>query len=154
MTWGERESALLDKKRGALSASSIEETPRGGKSLEQESSSVTETKAAQTGINVPEPNVAGDGSSERTAEISSPMKGYVISISGKRRVRRLHYVVRCHSIPGLDYLEYECHEEEQPQDTLHNDYCHPCWRTGPPVTRGEDSVVIESESSSTDSGSD
>ena len=71
MTWEERESALLGKKRRALSASSSEETPRGVKSLGQKSNSVAGIKAVQTETNVLEPNVAGDGSSERTAEISS-----------------------------------------------------------------------------------
>ena len=88
------------------------------------SNSTAVTKSVQTGVIVPEPNEAGDGLTERQWKGTSSGKGYVVSISGKRKVRRLHYVGLCHRVPGLDFPDYECYDDEQPRDTLYDDYCH------------------------------
>ena len=129
-------------------------TADGRTSVGPEPSGTIASKIAQTGAIVPEPNEAGYELTERQVRDTASVKGYVVSVSGKRKVRRLHYVGRCHRIPGVDFLDYECHYEEQPLDTSYDDYCHQCWRTGPLASRGDDSVVTESELSSAGAESD
>ena len=150
LTWEQREPSLLSSKRVREDAEPVSVVAAGHK----ESSLTDDVKnsSVQTGVEVLEPRVAGHLASERTdGEVATP-KGYVTSISGKRRLRRLHYVGQCHRLPGVDYLEFETHGEKQPHATLYDDYCRQCWRSGPPQT-GEDSVATESESSSSSASS-
>ena len=150
-TTEQREAALLERKRWLVDG------PRKAVSKDEQlliaprQSSEAATKIAETAMAMPEPSAAGVGQAERSSNGVASVRGYVISISGKRRVRRLQFVGLCHRLPGLDFLDYECHDDELPAGGLYDDYCHQCWRTGPPVQRGEDSVVTESESSSTGS---
>ena len=81
----------------------------------------------------------------------SPKEGYVVSISGKKKLRRLHFRGACHRIPGSDYLDFEDYGHKQPKETHYDDYCHQCWGDGNPVDAGVDSVHTESESSSSGS---
>ena len=154
MTWEQRESALIAQKRGSLCGSSKHTVADERKSEGPRSSGPDETKVAQTGVIVTEPHEADHEPAEWPEKDTAPVKGYVVSVSGKRKVRRLHYVGRCHRVPGVDFLDYVLCGEEQPLDTSYDDYCHQCWRAGPPVLRGDDSVVTESESSSTGAGGD
>ena len=76
----------------------------------------------------------------------------MISISGKKGLRRLHHRGRCYRIPCIDYSEFEDRGKKQPDEKAYDDYCHQCWRDGRSVALDEDSVGTESESSSTESG--
>ena len=151
MTWEQREAKLLEKKRRSVSSPRKAVNDDKQILLAPSQSSEAAVLTAETTVIALEPNEAGVHAVERSKFITTPVKGYVISISGKRRVRRLHFVGMCHRIPGLDFLDFECHDDQLPVDNLYDDYCHQCWRTGPPAQRGDDSVVTESESSSTGS---
>ena len=83
-------------------------------------------------------------------EVSSK-EGYVVSISGKKRLRRLHFRGSCHRIPGIDYLDFEDFGHHLPAESQYDDYCHQCWRDSGPVQVDEESVHTESESSSSES---
>ena len=74
---------------------------------------------------------------------------YVISVSGKKQLRRLHYCGGCHRVPGVDYLDFVNCGATLPSTHEYDDYCHQCWRVGRPPSIGDDSVGTESESSST-----
>jgi hypothetical protein len=87
-----------------------------------------------------------------------PPHGYIISISAKKRVRRLHLMGACHRIPGLDYVDYEVAGDQCPSSDKYDDYCRHCWRGGtqPSAKTEEDegsqeSVATDSESSSSGS---
>jgi hypothetical protein len=55
-------------------------------------------------------------------------RGYVVSISMKHRLRRLHYLGRCHRVPGVHYQEYEFLGGDRPGEDAYDDYCRQCWR--------------------------
>ena len=55
-------------------------------------------------------------------------RGYVISISTKHRVRRLHYLGKCHRVPKVHYQEFEFLGMERPSEDAYDDYCRQCWR--------------------------
>jgi hypothetical protein len=81
--------------------------------------------------------------------------GYVISISNKRRIRRLHLVGACYRQPGVDYQEYQVLGDEVPEASEYDDFCRSCWSGGNrPVTlapapeESQGSVSSDSESSS------
>ena len=144
----------MAQKRESLCGSSKHTFADASKSEGPRSSGPNETKVAQTGVIVIEPHEADYEPAEWPERDTAPVKGFVVSVSGKRKVRRLHCVGRCDRIPGVDILDYVLCGEEQPLDTSYDDYCQQCWRAGPPVLRGDDSMVTESESSSTGVGSD
>ena len=81
----------------------------------------------------------------------SPKEGYVVSISGKKKLRRLHFRGSCHRIPGIDYLDFEDFGRHLPAESQYDDYCRQCWRGRGPVQVDEESVHTESESSSSES---
>ncbi len=82
-------------------------------------------------------------------------EGYIISISAKKGLRRLHLMGACHRIPGLDYAEYEAVGDTCPASDRYDDYCRHCWRgDAQPSAEGQGddmsqaSVGSDSESSS------
>ena len=61
-----------------------------------------------------EPGVKEDlGPSYRDSDEGMPLAltGFVVSIVGRRKCRRLHHLARCGLIPGQDYREFEVHGE-------------------------------------------
>ncbi len=98
-----------------------------------------------------------------TERLPAGVKGYVVSISGKKGFRRLHSLGRCWRVPGVDYARYEWLGTDPPGAHLYDDYCGKCWRsTGPvqerpPVLLASDALddvspASEDESSSTSDG--
>ncbi len=93
-----------------------------------------------------------------TAEPHEVPEGYVISISAKKRLRRLHLMGACHMLPGLDYSNYIVVGDKCPGNDQYDDYCRHCWR-GDAQPKPEDtasgdsqySVGSATESSSTES---
>ncbi len=84
--------------------------------------------------------------------------GYVVSVSGKRKLRRLHRWGWCHRVPGVDYRQFVEYGDRCPEPQFYDDYCHQCWRGDDRPTAGIDaeedqSVATEDESSSTDGSS-
>ncbi len=102
------------------------------------------------------PPTASDAS---TIDIHQDLpQGYIISISAKKGVRRLHLMGACHRLPGLDYVDYEVVGDKCPSSDKYDDYCRNCWRgdAQPSAKADEDegsqeSVGTDSESSSSDS---
>ena len=62
---------------------------------------------------------------EPPAEVLS---GYVVSIVGRRRFRRLHHMARCGMIPGTDYKEFDFYDEALPDPAQYDEICSRCWR--------------------------
>ncbi len=87
-------------------------------------------------------------------------EGYIISISSKKRIRRLHLMGACHMLPGIDYTNYIVIGDQCPSNDQYDDYCRHCWR-GDAQPRDEGAISNESqysvgsatESSSTESDS-
>ncbi len=84
--------------------------------------------------------------------------GYVVSVSGKRGLRRLHRWGWCHRVPGVDDRRFVEFGERCPGPQDYADYCHQCWRGDDRPTAGaeaveDQSVATEDESSSTESSS-
>ncbi len=87
-------------------------------------------------------------------------EGYIISISSKKRIRRLHLMGACHMLPGIDYTNYVVIGDKCPSNDQYDDYCRHCWR-GDAQPRDEEVISNESqhsvgtatESSSTESDS-
>ncbi len=87
---------------------------------------------------------------------SEEISGYVTSVTGRRGIRRLHYVGLCHRRPGQDYARYECHGSDMPHSSEYDAVCRQCWpdkAAGAQVRAAEDgsSVASSDESSSTES---
>ncbi len=59
------------------------------------------------------------GGSSTAAQVAAgteiaPVQGYVCSVTGRRGIRRLHFVGRCHRRPGFDYAVFQEHGGERP----------------------------------------
>ena len=88
----------------------------------------------------------------RAVKFGAPIgvpSGYVISISGKKQFRRLHFFGGCHRLPGVDYIDFEDRGHTLPSVHEYDDYCHQCWSDRHLQSIGDDFVGTESESSST-----
>ncbi len=93
-----------------------------------------------------------------TAEPHEVPEGYIISISAKKRLRRLHLMGACHRLPGIDYTNYIVVGDKCPGSDQYDDYCRHCWR-GDAQPKDEEmasggsqySVGSATESSSTES---
>ena len=68
------------------------------------------------------------GAREAAETLPETERGYVISISTKHRVRRLHYLGKCHRVPKVHYQEFEFLGMERPSEDAYDDYCRQCWR--------------------------
>ena len=78
--------------------------------------------------------VAVDGPTATTT-LPEEERGYVVSISTKHRLRRLHYLGKCHRVPKIHYQDFEFLGMERPDQDAYDDYCRQCWREN-----GEDST--------------
>ena len=58
---------------------------------------------------------------------------FVVSISSKRRVRRLHQVGSCWMTPGVDYKDFQVLGQGAPSAEQFDQFCKLCWRDGGPV---------------------
>jgi hypothetical protein len=56
------------------------------------------------------------------------LTGYVVSIVGRKRIRRLHHLAKCGMLPGTDYKEFVWYGEVLPDPTLYDSICSRCWR--------------------------
>jgi hypothetical protein len=60
-------------------------------------------------------------------EGDAPPAGFIISITSRRRMRRLHHASGCWRVPGLDYALFEHHGETLPGPELYDLRCKDCW---------------------------
>ena len=56
--------------------------------------------------------------------------GYVVSVFGRRRFRRLHHIAKCGMLPGTDYKEFNWYGDVLPDPSLYDSICSRCWRRG------------------------
>ena len=78
-------------------------------------------------------------------EVGPPESGYVVSMSGRKGLRRLHYIGLCHRLLGIDYLRWEALGEAEPGEEQYDACCKQCWPKG----RGsEEETEAEEESDS------
>ncbi len=111
--------------------------------------------AAETDIaeQTARPRGVADASAAGAARSSteSEVQGYVCSITGRRAVRRLHFVGLCYRRPGLDYSQYVQFNDVVPGPEDYDLVCRQCWPTGTPSARetaASSSVPSSDESSS------
>ena len=76
----------------------------------------------------------------------------VISITQKKRLRRLHRIGGCWLKPGVDYLEYEILENEVPVPGTFDLPCRLCWPSG--LTLDAEAPQSEDDAEPTSSSSD
>ena len=84
----------------------------------------------------------------------------MVSIVGRRAVRRLHHLALGGRLPGKDYKEYVLYGDTCPSANLYDVVCKQCWKEGlapleavdqaslgeedPPSSSGESSEELES----------
>jgi len=57
------------------------------------------------------------------------LTGYIVSIVGRRRFRRLHHLMKCGLIPGRDYHDFVMYGESLPDPSEYDAICSRCWRS-------------------------
>ena len=65
---------------------------------------------------------------------------YVVSITGHKRLRRLHFVGACFRVPGIHFCEYEVLGSEAPSPDLYDAICKDCWNDEEEAGEAEDSA--------------
>ena len=68
------------------------------------------------------------GAQEVAGSLPVDERGYVISMSTKHRLHRLHFLGKCHRVPKVHYQEYEFLGTERPSEEACDDFCRQCWR--------------------------
>ncbi len=86
---------------------------------------------------------------------TAQVQGYVCSVTGRRGIRRLHFVGRCHRKPGFDYAMFQEHGDARPAVGEYDVICRQCWPDGflesTDGDKGGSSVATSDESSSSGS---
>ena len=65
---------------------------------------------------------------------------YVVSITGHKRLRRLHLMGACFRVPGIHFGEFEVLGSEAPSPDLYDAICKSCWNDEEEVGEAEDSA--------------
>ena len=101
----------------------------------------------------------------RVNELPSEIKGFYVSVSEKKKIRRLHCAGACWRLPGRDYKDFVALGEDPPDPAEFDVKCRDCWRHVPKAEMkkeaagaankddGATSDDSSSESSSSASGS-
>ena len=78
------------------------------------------------------PPCSGDESDKDSdaENANTEVGGYVVSITGKRTWRRLHYIGRCWRRPGKDYASFQTFGEDAPPAAAYDAVCRDCWKVG------------------------
>ena len=99
--------------------------------------------------NTPEP------APTKVAEAEMEHGGYIVSISQKLGLRKLHRLGSCYRMPKRDYRYYEYLGNRMPTNVQYDSYCRSCWKDVHPAKEGqnaqqagEDSSVNSSDESS------
>ena len=101
-------------------------------------------------------SVAAAAGAKPTAAVKEP-EGYVCSVTGKRGLRRLHFIGLCHRKPGYEYAHFNLLGSKMPPSEEYDEICKQCWPAGVEApTEDKDgygsSVATADESSSTELG--
>ncbi len=119
--------------------------------------------AAPVGAPVEVPSEKTDGA--QSDKVPPGEQGYCVSITKKTHHRRLHYVGRCHRVPGIDYADFEWWGQELPGPSFYDAVCKQCWKTAMPTgaagssgdrtpgTKQQDPELTEEDDGSTDESS-
>ena len=81
--------------------------------------------------------------------LAEDVQGFVISISKRFKLRRLHRLHGCGRSPGILYCDFEGPLEEVPHPSEYDAFCKDCWPGKGPAEEPEE---VEPDSSSTDAG--
>jgi hypothetical protein len=98
---------------------------------------------------------ATEDEAEQEEQMEIPAPGLIISITGKRKFRRLHrwkLQGGCSRWPGVDYREFERVPKNSLDSADYDDFCKSCWRgtKTPQETTVEDDLPAVVSSSSED----
>ena len=55
------------------------------------------------------------------------LTGYIVSLTAKKSVRRLHYIGCCYRRPGKEYQDYEHYGATAPPPDRYHFWCKQCW---------------------------
>ena len=75
------------------------------------------------------PGSVEDSSGGERSEAVDGLTGYVVSIVGRQRFRRLHHLTKCGLIPGRDYGDYTVYGAVLPPADQYDSICSRCWRS-------------------------
>jgi hypothetical protein len=75
------------------------------------------------------PGSEEDSSGGERSEAVDGLTGYVVSIVGRQRFRRLHHLTKCGLIPGRDYGDYTVYGAVLPPADQYDSICSRCWRS-------------------------
>ena len=126
---------------------------------------VTTTVAASTPVPVRSASASSTSSTGSMASRSRPSSsrpggagpdpatGYVISVTGSAGYRRLHFIGRCHRLPGVHYKVYELFGDTVPGNALYTSVCKACWPDGAVTGDPDDQPASTGSSSSSTSSS-
>ena len=87
-------------------------------------------------------------SGKRQSKILDGEVGYVLSLvrRGRRIHKKLHYLGRCHFVPGVDYLRYDWMGPQRPDVELYDSVCTRCW----PIKNTAEGETTSSDSEEVD----
>ena len=71
----------------------------------------------------------GDSSGGERSDAVDGLTGYVVSVVGRKRYRRLHHLTKCGLIPGRDYRDYTVYGAVLPPADRYDSICTRCWRS-------------------------
>jgi hypothetical protein len=71
----------------------------------------------------------GCSSGDDQGEASEGLTGYVVSVVGRKRFRRLRHLTKCGLIPGRDYRDFTVYGDILPPADCYDSICTRCWRS-------------------------
>ena len=74
-------------------------------------------------------DTGGDSSGGERGDAGEGLTGYVVSVVGRKRYRRLHHLTKCGLIPGRDYQDYTVYGAVLPPADRYDSICSRCWRS-------------------------
>ncbi len=101
---------------------------------------------SRDGVRETDPSARGDGDDVAAggSRLPTEVTGYVVSITGRSRYRRLHLLGKCHRVPGVDYVDYELLGPDLPGPEAYHGHCGQCWRKqGPQQELKQERAALE-----------
>ena len=74
-------------------------------------------------------DTGGDSSGGERGDAGEGLTGYVVSVVGRKRYRRLHHLTKCGLIPSRDYQDYTVYGAVLPPADRYDSICSRCWRS-------------------------
>lgn len=127
---GPSEVDSINSPTEAASSSDGEEVPKGaGPAAPEVAERAAEAPEVDGGADGAEGVVAEEipeGEVEKVEEKEA--EGYVVSVTGRMRHRRLHFVGNCYRIPGVHYADYVVYGGTVPPAAAYTTVCRNCWK--------------------------